>query len=132
FRLRLRPDKELRQKPERPAHPAEAEADDRAALLRDPQFARALCLAELRKRNRWRCRRRPPAVTQAQFVPRLAADALAFLQIVRRRGTIGNVHARLPLETLVGEPSPSLQPNRGSCLRVNSSTYRGPTPAGAT
>jgi len=60
FRLRLRPDEELRQKPEFSGHPAETEADDPVVAFRDPQLGRAICLAELRKRGRWRRRRRPP------------------------------------------------------------------------
>src|SRR5256885_5636847 len=41
-----------------PAHPAEAEADDRAAAFRDPEPVRTVRLAEFRKRGRWR-RRQP-------------------------------------------------------------------------
>jgi hypothetical protein len=97
FRLRLRPDEELRQKPEFSGHPAETEADDPVVAFRDPQLGRAICLAELRKRGRWRRRRRPPAVAEAQFVPRLEADALAFLQILGPCRTVADVHRSPPM-----------------------------------
>jgi hypothetical protein len=72
--------------------PAEAEANDRVAVFRDPEPGGILRQAEFRKGGRrWR---QPglPAMADTQRVSRLLNDALGFRQIFRLRRAIGNVY----------------------------------------